>query len=178
MGKICRWDLFQYRGKLIQEMDIESAFEMAMKTWAQWIDQNVESNKTTVFFRSISPEHNGKNLCQNVTQPIMNESYKASFPKPVIDIVERIIGDMRTPVTYLNITKLSEYRRDAHPTVHAKKNGKMMVEKEGKRPEAFADCSHWCLPGVPDTWNRILYALLVFNTSTSPNSSHEGLRAF
>lgn len=177
MGKICRWDLFQYRGKLIQEMDIESAFEMAMKTWAQWIDQNVESNKTTVFFRSISPEHKGNHHCQNVTQPIMYESYKASFPKPVIDIVERIIGGMRTPVTYLNITKLSEYRRDAHPTVYAKK--KMMIEKEGKRPEAFADCSHWCLPGVPDTWNRLFYALLVFNTSTnSLNSSHEGLWAF
>ncbi|XP_058219611.1 protein trichome birefringence-like 42 isoform X2 [Rhododendron vialii] len=173
-GKFRKWDLFQYRGKLIQEMDIESAFEMAMKTWAQWIDQNVESNKTNVFFRSISPEHKGNHRCQNVTQPIMNESYKASFPKPVIDIVERIIGGMRTPVTYLNITKLSEYRRDAHPTVYAKK--KMMIEKEGKQLAAFADCSHWCLPGVPDTWNRLFYALLVFNTSTKNlNSSHEGL---
>jgi hypothetical protein len=22
------------------------------------------------------------------------------------------------------------------------------------------DCVHWCLPGVPDTWNELLYALL------------------
>ncbi|KAM0902155.1 hypothetical protein ACQ4PT_019484 [Festuca glaucescens] len=23
------------------------------------------------------------------------------------------------------------------------------------------DCSHWCLPGVPDTWNELLYALFM-----------------
>lgn len=174
MGKNCRWNLFQYRGKLIEEMDMESAFEIAMKTWAQWIDQNVESTKTTVFFRSISPEHKGNHWCHNVTQPIMDESYESSFPKPVTDIVERIIGEMRTPVRYLNITKLSGYRRDAHGAMYGAKKRKM-IEKEGKRPEAFADCSHWCLPGLPDTWNRLFYALLVSNTSrNSLNSSHEG----
>ncbi|KAK7364550.1 hypothetical protein VNO80_13287 [Phaseolus coccineus] len=23
------------------------------------------------------------------------------------------------------------------------------------------DCSHWCLPGVPDTWNVLLYDALI-----------------
>ncbi|CAL5406632.1 unnamed protein product [Camellia sinensis] len=169
-GKFRAWDLFGYRGELTKEMDIESAVEMGMKTWAQWIDDNVDSTKTIVFFRSISPEHKGKHWCYNVTLPIMDdESYAGdSFPKPVIEVVERTIRGMKTPVKYLNITKLSEYRRDAHPMVYAAK-------KEKQQP--VVDCSHWCLPGLPDTWNRLLYALLVFNTSrdTGAGSSSQGL---
>ncbi|GFS34748.1 trichome birefringence-like protein [Actinidia rufa] len=103
-------------GKLTREMDIGSAFEIAKKIGAQWIDRNIDSAKTTVFFRSISPEHKGKHWCYNVTQPIMDESYRAPFPKAALEEVERTIGGMRMPVTYLNITKLSEYQRDAHPT--------------------------------------------------------------
>ncbi|GJP68789.1 hypothetical protein CLOP_g25447 [Closterium sp. NIES-67] len=26
-----------------------------------------------------------------------------------------------------------------------------------------SDCSHWCLPGVPDTWNEMLFASLTAN---------------
>jgi hypothetical protein len=22
-------------------------------------------------------------------------------------------------------------------------------------------CSHWCLPGVPDTWNELVYSFLL-----------------
>ncbi|KAI8008860.1 hypothetical protein LOK49_LG07G02056 [Camellia lanceoleosa] len=44
-----RWDLFGYRGELTKEMDIESAVEMGMKTWAQWIDDNVNSTKQLCF---------------------------------------------------------------------------------------------------------------------------------
>ncbi|KAA8526308.1 hypothetical protein F0562_008489 [Nyssa sinensis] len=154
-GKFRAWDLYQYEGNSVEEMEIEVAFEMAMKTWASWVDQNLNSTETTVAFRSISPEHKGKHWCYNVTEPIMDESYVALFPMPVIEIAERVIGGMTTPVRYLNITKLSQSRRDAHPTVYATKEGK-------PRPARLADCSHWCLPGVPDTWNRLLYALMVF----------------
>ncbi|KAL7000542.1 hypothetical protein U1Q18_001693 [Sarracenia purpurea var. burkii] len=172
--KLKAWDFIQHGGKLATEMDTESALELAMHTWARWIDRNVDSAKTTVFFRSISPEHKGNHWCFNVTEPTMDESYEGSFPKPVIEVIERAIGGMRTPVRYLNITKLSEYRRDAHPTVYVEaKKRKMVAEKLRKQPEFGGDCSHWCLPGLPDTWNRLLYALLVFNAST-----HNGVSSF
>lgn len=32
-------------------------YEEALKTWAQWIDENVDPNKTKVFFQGISPDH-------------------------------------------------------------------------------------------------------------------------
>lgn len=66
-------------------------------------------------------------------------------------LVEQIIGKMKTPVTFLNITGLSDYRVDAHPSIYGRKPGSC---------SRVQDCSHWCLPGVPDTWNEILYTHL------------------
>lgn len=162
--KICRWDFFQNKGKLEKEMDTESALSIAMETWSRWIETNVNASKTRVFFRSISPEHKRKQWCYNQSQPIINDSYVTTFPKRMIQIVERTIQGMKTPVTYLNITNLSQYRRDAHPSIYRTKQGKTFVATKQKQPKSFADCSHWCLPGLPDTWNRLLLAL-VFGTS-------------
>ena len=55
-------------------------------------------------------------------------------------------------VKYLNITYLTEVRKDGHPSRH---------REPGTPPGAPQDCSHWCLPGVPDTWNQLLYAHLL-----------------
>lgn len=114
--------MFQYKGKLVEEMEIESALRKGMRTWARWIDHHVDASKTTVFFRSISP---------------------------------------------LNITKLSEYRRDAHPALYARKQEKLLKTVQQLQEKSQPDCSHWCLPGLPDTWNRLLYASLVVDTSNS-----------
>lgn len=53
---------------------------------------------------------------------------------------------------FLNITFLTEFRKDGHPSKH---------REPGTPVEAPQDCSHWCLPGVPDTWNEVLYAHLL-----------------
>lgn len=155
-GKSRAWDSFEYRGNLVEDMELQTALRKAMRTWAHWVDLNADPRKTKVFFRSISPEHKGKQHCFNKTQPMMDESYEVIFPKPVKQIIEKTIRRMKTPVTYLNITKLSQYRIDAHSSMFA------------TRP--FPDCSHWCLPGLPDTWNRLLYASLVLDSSSG--SSH------
>ncbi|KAL8139635.1 hypothetical protein V2J09_005656 [Rumex salicifolius] len=41
----------------------------------------------------------------------------------------------------LNITKMSEFRADAHPA--------------GAGGKKHDDCMHWCLPGLTDTWNDL-----------------------
>lgn len=63
---------------------------------------------------------------------------------------------MKKPVHLLDITLLSQLRIDGHPSAYS-----------GGRPDI--DCAHWCLPGVPDTWNHLLYAALI--TSSTPPSS-------
>ncbi|GJP72113.1 hypothetical protein CLOP_g2878 [Closterium sp. NIES-67] len=47
----------------------------------------------------------------------------------------------------LNASHLSSFRADAHPSQW----GYLL-------DAAHQDCLHWCMPGVPDTWNQLLYA--------------------
>ncbi|KAJ8621388.1 hypothetical protein MRB53_029917 [Persea americana] len=68
---------------------------------------------------------------------------------------ESVMRGMKTPLLYLNITRMTDYRKDGHPSVYRKQN---LTQEERRSPERFQDCSHWCLPGVPDAWNELLYA--------------------
>ncbi|CAN1344073.1 Protein trichome birefringence-like 36 [Linum perenne] len=54
---------------------------------------------------------------------------------------------MRFPVYIHDITSMSALRRDGHPSVY-------------RRADVSSDCSHWCLPGVPDIWNEMLSSML------------------
>lgn len=63
-------------------------------------------------------------------------------------VVNKVLSRIKKPVHLLDITLLSQYRKDAHPTVYG--GGRNTL-----------DCSHWCLPGLPDTWNQLLYNALL-----------------
>ncbi|XP_010267993.1 PREDICTED: protein trichome birefringence-like 6 isoform X2 [Nelumbo nucifera] len=89
--------------------------------------------------------------CKEATQPLNNIS-GTDYPEKNV-IAEEVIKQMKTPVTLLNVTSLSEYRIDGHPSVYGRKPRK-------GTSSSIQDCSHWCLPGVPDTWNELLYYYL------------------
>ncbi|KAL2904246.1 Protein trichome birefringence-like 1 [Bienertia sinuspersici] len=153
-------------------MPLHQAYARAMRTWANWVEKTVDPKKTTVFFRSISAEHISlfyNQWCYDRTQPMFDvESYKPPTPKILTKVIERVIKGMKKiKVTYLNITRLSEYRIDAHPSIYRVKEWKLYSQINKHNLTLWADCGHWCLPGVPDTWNRLLYASLYFNTSTN-----------
>ncbi|XP_021753689.1 protein trichome birefringence-like 33 [Chenopodium quinoa] len=166
-GRFKAWELFEYRGKLMKDMPIELAYGHGLKTWAKWIEKNVDSKKTTVLFRSISAPHKFPQYdqwCYNKTQLIMDESYVPVFPKSMVNVVENVLSQIsKIQVKYLNITKLTEYRIDAHPSLYRFKDQNMLTEKYDNNLMNYADCTRWCLPGVPDTWNRLLYALIFFD---------------
>lgn len=75
-------------------------------------------------------------------------------------IIHDALKVLKIDVTLLNITQLSEYRKDAHTSVYGERKGKLLTKEQRANPKDFADCIHWCLPGVPDAWNEILYAYL------------------
>lgn len=55
----------------------------------------------------------------------------------------------------LNVTRMTAQRKDGHSSIY------YMGPNANPAPPHRQDCSHWCLPGVPDTWNELLYALFL-----------------
>lgn len=80
--------------------------------------------------------------------------------KQMMSVVASVVGKMKVPVTFINITQISEYRIDAHTSVYTETGGELLTEEQKNDPLRHADCIHWCLPGVPDTWNQIFFAHL------------------
>ena len=72
--------------------------------------------------------------------------------------LEHVIQQMKTPVVYMTISRLTDYRKDGHPSVYRPGYKASMKQNTAA---LFEDCSHWCLPGVPDTWNELLYVSLL-----------------
>ncbi|KAF6162815.1 hypothetical protein GIB67_029084 [Kingdonia uniflora] len=58
-------------------------------------------------------------------------------------------------IDVLNLTEMTSRRKDGHSSLYYLEPGAGPVSLHRQ------DCSHWCLPGVPDTWNEILYALFL-----------------
>ncbi|CAH8377745.1 unnamed protein product [Eruca vesicaria subsp. sativa] len=146
------WDFIRNGSSLIRDMDRLDAFNKGLTTWAQWVDQNVNTSQTRVFFQGISPTHyvgrewnEPRKTCNGQMQPLTGSTYPGGSV-PAASIVSRVLSLMKTPVYLLDITTLSQLRKDAHPSTYGGDGG--------------TDCSHWCLPGLPDTWNQLLYAAL------------------
>ncbi|KAL0293047.1 UNVERIFIED_CONTAM: protein trichome birefringence-like 2 [Sesamum angustifolium] len=141
------------------------AYKRALTTWGRWVDRNVDGNRTQVIFRGYSVTHfrggpwNSGGECHKETEPIFNETHLAKYPTKM-KALEYVIKGMQIPVTYLNISRLSDYRKDGHPSIY-RPNYEAVQEIHAQ------DCSHWCLPGVPDTWNELLYVSLL---KSSPGS--------
>lgn len=85
--------------------------------------------------------------CARETQPFFGLRYPAGTPMASV-VVNKVFSRIRIPVYLLDVTTLSQYRKDGHPSYYGGYHSGL-------------DCSHWCLPGLPDTWNQLLYAALI-----------------
>ncbi|CAM8906381.1 unnamed protein product [Rhodiola kirilowii] len=155
------WDFIQVGREIRKDMDRTAAFGLALTTWARWVESNVNPNKTTIFYQGISPSHyNGSEWgeprvtsCQKEQQPLLSTTYPGGLP-PALGLLRNVLAKIkRVPVHFLDVTNLSLLRKDGHPSVYGL-DGRL-------------DCSHWCLAGVPDTWNIILYNMLVGELATA-----------
>ncbi|KAG8365526.1 hypothetical protein BUALT_Bualt18G0114200 [Buddleja alternifolia] len=153
-GKDQPWDYVQDGSSITKDMNRLVAFSKALSTWGKWVDQNVDPSKTKVFFQDISPTHykgqewGSKTNCLGEQRPILGSKYPTGYRPAACDVVDKVLSTIKKPVYLLDITLLSQLRKDAHPSKYSK-------DHSGN------DCSHWCLPGLPDTWNQLLYAALL-----------------
>ncbi|KAI3968216.1 hypothetical protein MKX01_018519 [Papaver californicum] len=143
---------FQVGKALKLGMSITAAYKTALDTWASWVETTVNTNRTKIFFRSFEPSHwsnwsdQSRRSC-NVTQFPMSET-EGRDQSPFSDIISEVVKNMTVPVTVLQVTSMGAFRSDAH------------VGPYSDMP-AVADCSHWCLPGVPDVWNEFMVSFLL-----------------
>ncbi|KAL5067638.1 hypothetical protein RYX36_018525 [Vicia faba] len=151
---------FQEGGKVNMTMTVKEAFRGSLQTWKIWALGNLKPMKSFVFFRSYSPVHyrngtwNEGGSCDQDSEP-ENDSTKLETEPYYNLFISDAVKEMQYgswKVNFLNITYLSEVRNDGHPSKY---------REPGTPPDAPQDCSHWCLPGVPDTWNELIYAQLL-----------------
>ncbi|KAM7471188.1 hypothetical protein LguiA_009371 [Lonicera macranthoides] len=155
-GRQQPWDYIQEGRRTYKDMDRLVAFEKGLNTWGRWVDSNLDPAKTKVFFQGVSPDHSHatdwgglkQQDCSGQARPVVKSTYPGG-QHPAEVVVERVLHKMSTPVYLLNTTTLSQFRKDGHPSIY------------GFGGRQSSDCSHWCLSGVPDTWNQLLYAALI-----------------
>ncbi|TMW97859.1 hypothetical protein EJD97_004907 [Solanum chilense] len=162
-------DYYQEGNHVHGRLKVLEAYKRAISTWARWVDQNFDGSRSQVIFRGYSVTHfrggpwNSGGQCHKEREPIFNKSYLAKYPSKM-KVLHHVLHNMTTPVIYMNISRLTDYRKDGHPSIY---------RTEYKRVEEAIhsqDCSHWCLPGVPDTWNELLYASLLKTRKGSWNN--------
>ncbi|KAG6395389.1 hypothetical protein SASPL_146033 [Salvia splendens] len=101
--------------------------------------------------------------CAKETAPLVDAAAALDMGvyQSLFAAVADVTGAMRVPVSFLNNTRLSKYWKDAHTSLHMTRHGKILTAEQKANPAKFVDCIHWCLPGLPDTWNELLYARII-----------------
>ncbi|GMN48376.1 hypothetical protein TIFTF001_017558 [Ficus carica] len=140
---------FQVGKSLKLGMPINTAFRKALGTWASWVETTVNTNRTSVFFRTFESSHWGgkkRNTCKVTRHPWSKTNGREK--SSISDNIVKVIKQMKVSVDLLHVTRMGAFRSDGH------------VGTWGDNP-SVPDCSHWCLPGVPDMWNEILLSRLL-----------------
>ncbi|KAL2534398.1 Protein trichome birefringence-like 16 [Abeliophyllum distichum] len=130
--------------------DIAGAKNFTAYSIVRWVNSQLPKYPgLKAFFRSISPRHffhgdwNTGGTCDNTTplsggKEVLQDESSDHLAAGAVN---------GTAVKLLDITALSELRDEGHISRYSI-----------KATPGVQDCLHWCLPGLPDTWNEILFA--------------------
>nr|CAD1832001.1 unnamed protein product [Ananas comosus var. bracteatus] len=148
-GKTARGkNYYQEGGVLYPRFDAIEAYRRAIRTWGRWVDKNMDPRKHLVFYRGYSTAHfrggdwDSGGTCNGETEPILTGGPLVDSYPLKMRILEEVTSKMHFPVILLNVTKLTNFRKDGHPSVYGK--NATLGQKVSRRKQ---DCSHWCLPG-------------------------------
>ncbi|KAK9060838.1 hypothetical protein SSX86_021544 [Deinandra increscens subsp. villosa] len=128
--------------------DIGGAKNFTIHSVVKWVNAELPKHPgLKAFLRSISPRHffNGEwntgGTCDSTT-PGSLEVVQDESSDPIA------AGAVKgTDVKLLDVTGLSLVREEGHISRYSI-----------RAAPGMQDCLHWCLPGVPDTWNELLFA--------------------
>lgn len=99
--------------------------------------------------------------CDQEVRPLTDEEVEQMQTPPwtnplIVDAINDNVKSKRSAVEFVDVTPSTDYRADGHGGLYTRD-----VAVYGVTPRSQQDCSHFCLPGVPDTWNEFLYATLL-----------------
>ncbi|QHO01661.1 Protein trichome birefringence-like [Arachis hypogaea] len=157
---------FQQGMEVKMEMKVEDAYRKSMETVLNWIQDTVNLNKSQVFFRTYAPVHfrsgdwRSGGSCHLETLPELNMSLVPNDNWSQFKIGNSLLSSHKystelVKLKILNITEMTAQRKDGHSSIY------YLGPNGGTAALHQQDCSHWCLPGVPDTWNELLYAMFM-----------------
>ncbi|KAI3674832.1 hypothetical protein L2E82_51948 [Cichorium intybus] len=135
-----------------------------------WVDADVIIFNSGLWWRLptvtlLATDWGGKknDTCYGETEPLTDYRFwKLGTDPQILRILESSLSNLKAKgvnVQMINITQLTQARRDAHPTIY-RKLWRPVTEDQKKKPHRISDCAHWCLPGVPDIWNELLLAYI------------------
>ncbi|TVU09462.1 hypothetical protein EJB05_42936 [Eragrostis curvula] len=146
------WELYA-DGKPVGEgrlADLNRAKNLTLHSIARWMDSEIAQRpQMKVFLRTMSPRHfvngdwNTGGTCGNTT-PMSHGSEVLQDHSSDLPAESAVNG---TRVKLLDITAISQLRDEGH-----------ISNSTFKKSTGIHDCLHWCLPGIPDMWNELLFA--------------------
>ncbi|KAK1435542.1 hypothetical protein QVD17_01308 [Tagetes erecta] len=89
---------FKVNGRLKLGMSTMAAYTTALKTWASWVENMVDTNRTRVFFRTFEGSHwSGQNghTCKVTKRPLARS--KREYRSHFSDIIKKVVNNMSVP---------------------------------------------------------------------------------
>ncbi|GAV75377.1 PC-Esterase domain-containing protein/PMR5N domain-containing protein [Cephalotus follicularis] len=139
---------------IIPPIPPDAGLDMVLQHMLHFVERKQRAGAIN-FFRTQSPRHfeggdwDHGGFCQRLL-PLLPEQVEEFFSlgnnatnveaRQVNQHLHRALEGSGFHI--LDITHMSEFRADAHPSTAG-----------GKKHD---DCMHWCLPGITDTWNDLL----------------------
>ncbi|CAL5037742.1 unnamed protein product [Urochloa decumbens] len=134
------------------------------------VERLSSSRPRTVVLATFSPAHFEGRPSDSPTACTKMEPYEEGekeldwISKELRDIVyeeakaarARSVGDSKTRIEVLDVTKMAVMRPDGHPSVYMHRD----PFAHGVPERMYSDCLHFCLPGPVDTFNEILLQIL------------------
>ncbi|KAG8653855.1 hypothetical protein MANES_05G075200v8 [Manihot esculenta] len=171
---------FQEGDEVKMDMSVEIAYRRSLETLIAWMHSKINMSKTRVFFRTYAPVHfrggdwKTGGSCHMEKLPDLGSLLSSSDYRVKIffDVLLEHSNESHVMnLDLLNVTHMTAQRKDGHASLYYLEPG------IGPASLNRQDCSHWCLPGVPDSWNELLYAFLLKRDSVHAQSSTESSQA-
>ncbi|KAJ4848745.1 Protein trichome birefringence-like 13 [Turnera subulata] len=144
---------FEKNQPVIPPIPPDVGLDKVLEHMILFVEKRMRSNGI-IFFRTQSPRHfEGGDWDQGGScarrQPLLPEQVEEMFSlkNNGTNVESRLVNKhlfkalKHSNFHVLDITRMSEFRADAHPSTAG-----------GKKHD---DCMHWCLPGLTDTWNDL-----------------------